>query len=171
MTFPRCGQILAWPTSLFDRHIFSRISSGEVGDYLCVDRRMRNAVNICCAYSVRRIALGNAGGGWCTAYRETLGFRRCYDRRRSRQTCRTNARTLPRCLPAVCKLPDVCLYRCLSVAPPGGRGSTSKNYVICVCFLCHGTSSYHTTNSLQGRRAKSHVDTQTIQPGLGDFVL
>ena len=29
----------------------------------------------------------------------------------------------------------------------------------------------HTTNTLQGRRAKSHVDTQTIQPGLGDFVL
>jgi len=40
-----------------------------------------------------------------------------------------------------------------------------------VCFHCHGTSSYHTTNTLQGRRAKSHVDTQTIQPGLGDFVL
>jgi len=40
-----------------------------------------------------------------------------------------------------------------------------------VCFRCHGTSSYHTTNTLQGRRTKSHVDTQTIQPGLGDFVL
>ena len=59
----------------------------------------------------------------------------------------------------------------------GGRGKlppygwTSKNYVICVCFHCHGTSSYHTTNTLQDRRAKSHVDTQTIQPGLGDFVL
>ena len=52
----------------------------------------------------------------------------------------------------------------------GGRGGwTSKNYVICVCFHCHGTSSYHTTNTLQGRRAKSHVDTQTIQPGLGDL--
>jgi len=50
-------------------------------------------------------------------------------------------------------------------------GWTSKNYVICVCFHCHRTSSYHTTNTLQGRRAKSHVDTQTIQPGLGDFVL
>jgi len=50
-------------------------------------------------------------------------------------------------------------------------GWTSKNYVICVCFHCHGTSSYHTTNTLQGRRAKSNVDTQTIQPGLGDFVL
>jgi len=25
-------------------------------------------------------------------------------------------------------------------------------------------------NTLQGRRAKSHVDTQTIQPGLEDFV-
>ena len=50
-------------------------------------------------------------------------------------------------------------------------GRTSKNYVIRVCFHCHGTSSYHTTNTLQGRRAKSHVDTQTIQPGLGDFVL
>ena len=49
---------------------------------------------------------------------------------------------------------------------------TSKN-VICVCFHCHGTSSYHTTNrpTLQGCRAKSRVDTQTIQPGLGDFVL
>ena len=52
------------------------------------------------------------------------------------------------------------------------NGWTSKNYVICVCsFHCHGTSSYHTTNTLQGRRAKSHVDTQTIQPGLGDFLL
>ena len=50
-------------------------------------------------------------------------------------------------------------------------GWTSKNYVICACFHCHGTSSYHTTNTLQGRRATSHVDTQTIQPGLGDFVL
>jgi len=37
-----------------------------------------------------------------------------------------------------------------SVAPPGGEGGklppygwTSKNYVICVCFHCHGTSSYH----------------------------
>ena len=38
-------------------------------------------------------------------------------------------------------------------------GWTSKNYVVCVCFHCHGTSSYHTTNTLQGRRAKSHVDT------------
>ena len=27
--------------------------------------------------------------------------------------------------------------------------------------------SYHTTNTLQGRRAKIHVDTQTIQLGLG----
>ena len=50
-------------------------------------------------------------------------------------------------------------------------GWKSKNYVICVYFHCHGTSLYHTTNTLQGRRAKSHVDTQTIQPGLGDFVL
>jgi len=50
-------------------------------------------------------------------------------------------------------------------------GWTSRNYVICVCFHCHGTSSYHTPNTLQGRQAKSHVDTQTIQPGLGDFVL
>ena len=70
------------------------------------------------------------------------------------------------------------LYRSsYTVAPPGGRaeasppyGWTSKNYVICVCFHCHGTS-YHTTNTSQGRRAKSPVDTQTIQPGLGDFVL
>jgi len=37
-------------------------------------------------------------------------------------------------------------------------GWTSKNYAICVCFHCRGTSSYHTTNTLQGRRAKSHVD-------------
>ena len=66
----------------------------------------------------------------------------------------------------------------IPVAPPGGKGGklppygwTSKNYVICVCFHCHGTSSYHTTNTLHDRRAKSHVDTQTIQPGLGDFVL
>jgi len=36
----------------------------------------------------------------------------------------------------------------------GGRGGeaspygwTSKNYVICVCFHCHGSSSYHTTNT------------------------
>ena len=63
-------------------------------------------------------------------------------------------------------------------APPGGKGGsfpsygwTSKNYVICVYFHCHGTSSYHRTYTLQGRRTKSHVDTQTIQPGLGDFVL
>jgi len=53
------------------------------------------------------------------------------------------------------------------VAPSGGRvgsfphGWTSKNYVICVRFHCDGTSSYHTTNTLHGRRAKSHVDTQT----------
>ena len=64
-----------------------------------------------------------------------------------------------------------------SDAATGGRGEaspygwTSKNYVICVCFHCRGNSSYHTTNALQGRRSKSHVDTQTIQPGLGDFVL
>ena len=50
-------------------------------------------------------------------------------------------------------------------------GWTSKNYVICVCFHCHESSLYHTTNTLQGRRAKSYVDAQTIQPGLGDFVL
>ena len=69
------------------------------------------------------------------------------------------------------KIPSPC-------TPLGGKGEsfppygwTSKNYVICVCFRCHGSSSYHTTNTLQGRRAKSHVDTQTIQPGLGDFVL
>ena len=64
-----------------------------------------------------------------------------------------------------------------SGAARGGKGEaspcewTSKNYVICVCFHYHGTSSYHTTNTLQGSRANSHVDTQTIQPGLGDFVL
>jgi len=71
-----------------------------------------------------------------------------------------------------------CMQHSAPVAPPGEEGGklppygwTSKNYVICVCFHCHRTSSYHTTNTLQGRRAKSHVDTQTIQPGLGDFVL
>ena len=48
-----------------------------------------------------------------------------------------------------------------SGAARGGRGKlppygwTSKNCVICVCFHCHGTSSYHTTNTLQGCRAKS----------------
>jgi len=70
-----------------------------------------------------------------------------------------------------------CMQHSAPVAPPGEEGRklppygwTSKNYVICVCFHCHRTSSYHTTNTLQGRRAKSHVDTQTIQPGLGDFV-
>jgi len=53
--------------------------------------------------------------------------------------------------------------------PQGGRGEaspygrTSKNYIIFVCFHCHGTSSYHTTNTLQGRRAKSHVDIQTMK--------
>ena len=56
------------------------------------------------------------------------------------------------------------------------RGEASPLWVdvqkLCnVCFHCHGTSSYHTTNTMHGRRAKSHVDTQTIQPGLGDFVL
>ena len=56
----------------------------------------------------------------------------------------------------------------------GGRGEASPLWAdvqklcnMCVCSHCHGTSSYHTTNTLQGRRAKSHVDTQTIQPGLG----
>jgi len=47
---------------------------------------------------------------------------------------------------------------CAAVAPPGVEASpygwTSKDYVICVCFHCHGTSSYHTTNTLQDRRAK-----------------
>ena len=68
-------------------------------------------------------------------------------------------------------------YGHASVAPPGGRGGSfppmggRPKIVICVCFHCRGTSSSHTTNTLQGRRAKSHVDTQTIQPGLGDFVL
>jgi len=38
------------------------------------------------------------------------------------------------------------IFRCSGAArgeaPP--YGWTSKNYVICVCFHCHGTSSYHT---------------------------
>ena len=48
---------------------------------------------------------------------------------------------------------------CVQWRRQGGEGEastsgwTSKNYVICVCFHCHGTSSYHTTNTLQGRRA------------------
>ena len=52
-------------------------------------------------------------------------------------------------------------------------GLTSKNYVICVCFHCHGTSSYYTYDKYIARPSskESHVDTQTIQPGLGDFVL
>jgi len=46
--------------------------------------------------------------------------------------------------------------KCMTpVAPPegGGGGSfppygwTSKNYIICVCFHCHGTSSCHKTNT------------------------
>jgi len=48
----------------------------------------------------------------------------------------------------------------------GGRGEASPLWVdvqklcnMCVWFHCHGTSLYHTTNTLQGRRAKSHVDT------------
>ena len=38
-------------------------------------------------------------------------------------------------------------YDIITVAPPGGGGKlppygwTSKNYVICMCFHCHGTSS------------------------------
>jgi len=58
----------------------------------------------------------------------------------------------------------------IAVVPPGEGGKLPPVWVD-VQKLCHGTSSYHTTNTLQGRRAKSHVDTQTIQPGLGDFVL
>ena len=50
---------------------------------------------------------------------------------------------------------------------PPPYGWTSKNYVICVCFHCHGTSSYHTTNTLQGRRAKSHVDHMQYNRDLG----
>ena len=33
--------------------------------------------------------------------------------------------------------------------------------------MCVLSLSWNTTNTVQGRRAKSHVDTQTIQPGLG----
>jgi len=61
-----------------------------------------------------------------------------------------------------------------SGAARGGKGRklppygwTSKNYVICVCFHCHGTSTYHMTNTLQGRRAKIHVDTQTFNRDWG----
>ena len=64
------------------------------------------------------------------------------------------------------------------VAPPGGRGEASPLWVdvqklcnMCVLSLSWDFFVSHTTNILQGRRAKSHVDTQTIQPGLGDFVL
>ena len=48
-------------------------------------------------------------------------------------------------------------------------GWTSKNYVICVCFHCHGTSSYHTTNTLHGRRANKprwYTDNTTGTGGL-----
>jgi len=50
-----------------------------------------------------------------------------------------------------------------AVAPPGGRGEASPLWVDVqkLCNMC----------VLSGRRAKSHVDTQTIQPGLGGFVL
>jgi len=50
--------------------------------------------------------------------------------------------------------------RCDQCRRQGGKGKlppygwASKNYVICVCFHRHGTSSYHTTNTLLGRRAE-----------------
>ena len=101
-----------------------------------------------------------------------------------RMPCFQTLATLQRLIDSLGKFIMLSVYLCVTCARllgqwrrQGGRGEappygwTSKNYVICVCFHCHGTSSYHTTNTLQGRRAKSHVDTQTIQPGLGDFVL
>jgi len=42
---------------------------------------------------------------------------------------------------------------------------------IVVAFHYYGSSLFHMTNTLQSRRAKNHVDIQTIQPGLEDFVL
>ena len=71
-------------------------------------------------------------------------------------------------------------HRLQPVAPPGGAGEASPPLWADVQKLCNMCVlslswnffvSHHTTNTLQGRRAKSHVDTQTIQPGLGDFVL
>jgi len=80
------------------------------------------------------------------------------------------ARQLPRGLHH-CGIPTISGAARVGRGKASPYGWTPKNYVICVCFHCHGTSSYNTTNTLQGRRAKSHVDTQTIQTGLGDFVL
>jgi len=86
----------------------------------------------------------------------------------------------PHPLPLHRQVDEPTVSTCILTASGAARGEggklppygwTSKNYVICVRFHCHGTSSYHTTNTLQGRRAKSHVDTQTIQQGLRDFVL
>ena len=50
---------------------------------------------------------------------------------------------------------STCHSHARAVAPPDGGergelppyGWTSKNYIICVCFHCHGTSSYHKTNT------------------------
>ena len=63
------------------------------------------------------------------------------------------------------------------VAPPEGGSSPSpygwtsknKNYVICVCFHCHGTSSYRTTNT-EPYKFPMHCSKIMCQL-LGDFVL
>ena len=129
----------------------------------------------------------------CTNGRARVSLATYTNRYHSGKTCscshqRSNSRAeLPCGAPAQscsCRHSDRARNSAKSLAPwssgaargrKGGKlppyGWTSKNYVIRVCFHCHGTSSYHTTNTLQGRRANSHVDTQTIQPGLGDFVL
>ena len=46
-------------------------------------------------------------------------------------------RTLGHCCAAcmLCKLPDVCLYRCLSVAPPGAGEYVQKLCNMCVLSL------------------------------------
>ena len=49
-------------------------------------------------------------------------------------------------------------------------GWTSKHYVICVCFHCHGTSSYHTTNT-KPYKFPMHCSKCVSFWGGGDFVL
>jgi len=56
--------------------------------------------------------------------------------------------------PPLARQPILCYYYAQWRRQGGERGGgsfpygwTSKNHVICVCFHCHGTSSYHTTNT------------------------
>ena len=64
-----------------------------------------------------------------------------------------------------------------TVAPPGGRGEASalwgdvqKLFNMCVLSLAWNFAVSH-DKYIARPSSKEHVDTQTIQPGLGDFVL